>query len=171
MAAVKRHRYDGNDSFDASIKKKGSNSTLLLISLVTLVVGGGVLAATCTCGLGIAFLVYVYQAKQPDGSQPDEFIGSWKGRFLLHGEQLDVVYTFEKSGKLSESQFTPAGHRVSSSSGRWAFQNGQITINFNGGTSETANAVLKNRNTMMDYLIVRHDDRTQIGTRTTFRRQ
>jgi hypothetical protein len=167
MAPGKRRRYDDDDFFDAPIKKKGSNRTVLLVGLL---VGGAVLAATCTCGSGIALLVFAYQAEQPAGSQPEEFIGSWKGRFLLHGEQRDVVYTFEKSGKWSEVEFTPAGQRVSDGSGRWAFQHGQVTINFNGGASETANAIFRDRNTI-DYLIVRHDDGTQIGTRTTFRRQ
>src|SRR5438270_431691 len=111
MAADKRRRrYDNDDSFDAPTKKKGSNRTVLVVSLFA---GGAFLAMTCMCGLGISLLYFAYQAKQPDGSQPEEFIGSWKGRFHLHGEQRDVVYTFESSGKWSEAQFTPAGQRVS----------------------------------------------------------
>jgi hypothetical protein len=167
MTTHKRRRYDDDDSFDAPIKKKGTNRTVLLVGLI---VGGAVLAITCTCGLGIGLLVFAYQAKQPDGSQPEEFVGSWKGRFLLHGQQRDIVYILEKSGKLTQVDFTPAGQQIGSTSGRWAFKNGQITVNFNGGTSETANAVFRDRNTI-DYLIVRHDDGTQIGLRTTFRRQ
>ena len=104
------------------------------------------------------------------GTQPDEFVGSWKGRFFLHGQLRDVVYTFDKSGRFREEQIDLQGRRLSGSGLRWRFHNGHIHIEFRSGFVEKAAAVFV-YDTTIDYRIINHTDRSQIGLATTLRRQ
>ena len=165
---MKKRRREDDDLLDESIHEKSGSQTGLIVAMA--ITGISLILLICTCGGGVALIVYLGSAKQPDGTQPDRFLGSWKGRFLLHGQQRDVIYSFDKSGEFRESQFTLQGRHVSDSGGRWAFQNGEITINYNMGSSESAKAIFIDGNTI-DYEIVRHDDLSQIGLKTTFRRQ
>ena len=55
-------------------------------------------------------------------------------------------------------------------SGRWQFRNGRLEIFFDSGGFEVADIVLMDNNTI-NYRIVNHAERAQIGLGTTFRRQ
>ncbi len=161
MAARTRDRdEDGDDLDDPPIQKKGNR--LLLTGLA---VGGAVvLLLSCTCVVGVIGVVTFSRA------HPAEFVGSWKGRFVLGGEPQDIVYTFDKWGGLREDAFDLQGRHVHTTGGRWEFRDGQIEIEFDGGSFEVADAVFVDPNTI-NYRIVNHSEPAQIGLGTTFRRQ
>jgi hypothetical protein len=190
MSAEDRFRHIGGFKIDdRSIRKRSGNQALV----IGLVAGGAVLLLfACMAGVRSTAVFDPYtesappaqwgglpeEVRLPDefaprwevGTQPDEFVGSWKGRFLLAGELRDVIYTFDKSGRFREEQFDLQGRRLSGSGLRWCFRDGHIQIEFHRGSLEKSVAVFVD-DTTIDYRIVNHTDRSQIGLTTTFRRQ
>jgi hypothetical protein len=165
MAAGSRRRYDADDGADDFVVRKRSGGNKMLP--VWLAVGGGLafLLLTCSCGIGVVSVIAVSLQE----SRPDEFVGSWKGRFNLRGQQLDIVYTFDKTGNFREDDFNLQGGLVHASGGRWRFRDGRLEIDWDNGAIETADAIFIDNNTI-NYRIVDHSERAQIGTGTTFRR-
>jgi hypothetical protein len=164
MVAERRRRFDdGDDSDDSPVRPRRDNTPIM----VGLILGAAVLVLfTCLCGVGIvAVVVWI-----PRGAQPNELVGSWKGRFFLRGQQLDVVYKLDKSGRFTEEEFDLQGRRVHTGGGRWFVRNGRLEILFDSGGFETADFVFVDNNTI-NYRIVNHAERAQIGLGTTFRRQ
>jgi hypothetical protein len=165
MGYERRRGYDDRDGFDdLPARRKNGGKTMLPVWLA---VGGlGLLMLMCTSGI----VVLGVAAVLPKDSHPDEFVGSWKGRFFLRGQQLDIIYTFDKAGGFREEDFNLQGARVNATGGTWRFDNGEIEIDFDNGVFEAATATFIDNNTI-NYRIVDHDDQAQIGTGTTFRRQ
>ena len=155
--------FDDNDMDVPSIKKTGSNRTLL-----TLLIGGAVaiVLLVCLVSVGIVAIVHLQQRD----AQPERFVGSWKGRFVLHGQPIDTIYSFNKDGSLREDSFDLQGRRIQGGVGRWRIRNGEVEIDWGQGGHEIATATFPNANTM-NYRIVQHTDLPQIGMSTTFRRQ
>jgi hypothetical protein len=133
--------------------------------LLGVAVGGAAVLLTCLCGTGVVGVILA--ARGP--AQPDQFVGAWKGRFTLHGQPTDVIYRFEKSGRLHEEDYDPQGRLLHVGGGQWRFRGGRIIIDFERGT-EVAEAILADDNTI-NYRIINHTDLAQVGLTTTFRRQ
>jgi hypothetical protein len=153
-----RGRYD-DDLDERSVAK---NHKPLIIGLG---IGGAAMLLTCICGIGVIGVVFFAR-----GSQPDQFVGTWKGRFMLHGQPTDVIYRLDKSGDFHDEQFDLFGRRQLASGGRWCVRNGRVVIDFDLGGTEVAEAVFVDNNTI-NYRIISHTDATQVGLQTVFRRQ
>jgi hypothetical protein len=152
MAPFARRIFDRNHLEKPRSARRGALAALLLVMAV--------------CGVGIVAAVpYVPREKPADGP-----VGSWKGRWFWQGHQFDVVYTFEKSGKMREEDFDLDGRCTRVSGGSWRLRDGRIEINFDSGTREIADAVYVDNN-IMKYTIVEHSNPAQIGLGSTFRRQ
>lgn len=153
-----------DDVNDPSVRKAG-RGTVVILGLILGITA--LMFFTCLCGVGLVAWVAVY----PYGVHPDEYVGTWKGRFLMDGQLRDYEYTFDKSGWFQEARIGPDGRRMYGSTGRWRFREGRIEIDFGvAGATEVADAVFVDRDTIQ-YRIVNHSDRTQIGLSTTFRRK
>lgn len=157
-----RGQYDDyDDEFDPPIRKKAGNNTLLWVLLG----GGALLLFTCFLGVGIFAVVSL-----SGGTQPDEFVGAWKGRWTVGGETFDSIYTFNKDGTFREQSFDLQGRPRTVFDGRWQFRNGRIEINWHNGSFEYATASHVDGRTI-NYRIVNHAERQQVGLTTTLRRQ
>lgn len=161
MGSAGRRRYDDDDD-DRSTENEGGKGPLIGFAIG----GAALLLMMCVCG-GTVVGVVMYTR---GGTQPDQFVGAWKGRFILHGQPTDVIYRFDKSGRLHEENFDVQGRSLGVTGGRWRVRNGRMEIDFDTGGQEIADAVFTDKNTI-DYRIVSHTDFAQIGIGTTFRRQ
>jgi hypothetical protein len=152
------------DRFDEGYRHDQGRESKLVPGLIIGAAAGVLL--TCLCGVGVAIVAFVWDR----GTQPDELVGTWKGRFVLQGQPCDVEYTLDKSGRFHDQEFDTNGRFLRRFNGRWRFRNGHVEIDFADGGSEKAVAMLLDANTI-DYRIVQHTDVEQVGTGTTFRRQ
>ena len=164
MAREKRRRYDDDDDeIDlSSIQKKPRNHTLILV------LAGGIVLVLLTCLAGVGGFAIMSRANS--GSQPDEFVGSWKARWTIGADTFDSTYTFNKNGSFREASFDLQGRLRNVSEGRWRVRNGQVEINWNNGSFEHATATHVDPRTI-NYRIVNHTDQAQLGLVVTLRRQ
>jgi hypothetical protein len=168
MTIRRKRRYrddhdDWDDDLDERHAKRKRGNHALVIGLIV----GGVLLLIFLSGL----VGLMHLASFPGGTHPDELVGSWKGRFFLRGQELDIVYTFDKSGHFREEDFDLQGRRIISSDGRWRLRDDHIEVRFGllGGL-EKGNFAFLDNNTIK-YRIVDHSEAAQIGLETIFRRQ
>jgi len=153
-----------DDDMDVpSIKKPDSGNRALWIVLIG---GGGLVLLMCLIAIGIGAIIS-FSARD---TQAERFVGSWKGRFVLRGQPMDVVYHFSRDGNLREEVFNPQGQRIQAGGGKWRIRGGEVEIDWDGGSFENATANFVDRNTM-HYRIVDHSEFAQIGMTGTFRRQ
>jgi len=169
MSRITKSRYDDydeyddyEDEYDRIIKKKNGNN-LLLWGLI----GGGIALLLLICLLGVGFFVMMSRL---NGTQPDEFVGSWKSKWTIGGVTFDSVYTFNKDGTFREKSFDLQRRPRNITDGHWRFRNGQIEINWLNGGFEHATATHVDARTI-NYRVVNHTDRQQIGMTVTLRRQ
>jgi hypothetical protein len=165
MARDEKRRYEADDDdIDQLIRRKkktgASSGALVVIGIIT-----AVLLLACLLGVGIVAVISLTQ-----GTQPDEFVGSWKARWTFGGMDFNSIYTFNKDGTLREEQFDLQGNPRDISDARWCFRNGQIEIDWENGSWDHATVRHIDAKTM-DYRIVDHTDQIQIGVGVTFRRQ
>lgn len=154
---------DLDENFDLDIRKKGGGVGPLLW-----VLGGGIALVLLFCV--VAGGVGLFVGFMNRDSRPDQFVGAWRGQFVLRGQVLDTIYTFNKDGSLQEDSFDLQGRRIQGGIGRWRVRNGEVEIDWNQGGLEIATAKFVNANTM-EYRIIQHTDAAQIGMGTTFRKK
>ena len=109
MAAKRR---PDEDDDPLSIRKKGPSRGMLI---GVAVVGVAVVLLTCTCGVGIGVGVWMQR-----DSTAAKLPGSWRGRFVLAGQPLDVTYTFNKDGSFRQDMFNMFGQKMPPVGGRLA---------------------------------------------------
>jgi hypothetical protein len=165
MAAERKRGPDDDEDFDKlDIRKKGSASKTTVF--VLLAAGGIGLMLIAVC-LGVGNVSFFVGARDATAAK---LPGSWKGRWVLHGQVFDSIYTFKKDGSFREESFDLQGRRINVAGGRWHFRNGAIEIDWDQGGFEIATAHWIDDNTM-NYHIVNHNDLAQIGITTAFKRQ
>jgi len=163
MAAEKKRGPDDREVDELSIRKKdGPTNTTLFVVLVA----GGIGLMLIVLCLGVAIVSFVGARDATAAKLP----GSWKGRWVLHGQVFDSTYTFKKDGSFREESFDLHGRRINVAGGRWHVRNGEIEIDWDQGGFEIATAHWIDDNTM-NYHIVDHNDLAQIGITTAFKRQ
>src|ERR1051325_2364317 len=143
-------RYDDFDDRPRRKKKKRRSTAPFL--LIGCLAGGVVLVLGLLAVGGIAILLYLDR-----GTQPNEFVGAWKGEFLLPNRHIKVIYTFHKNGRFSQDTLNFEGRRVDTFSGNWSFHQGEIEIHWDRGGFECARVTFINNNTL-HYEIVDHTD-------------
>jgi hypothetical protein len=162
VSSTRRRDFDDEEDFNRSIEKKSSaNRTLLVLALA----GAGLLLIVCVVS-GLVMAVIANSKEATAAKLP----GSWKGRFVLAGQPMDTIYTFGKDGSLREESFNLQGQRINIGHGSWRMRNGEIEIDWERGGFENATVAWIDEKTM-NYRIVDHSQRIQIGMSTTFRRQ
>ena len=163
MAAEKKRGPDDREFDELDIRKKDGPTTTTVF--VLLAAGGIGLMLIVLC-LGVAIVSFVGARDATAAKLP----GSWKGRWVLHGQVFDSTYTFKKDGSFREESFDLQGRRINVAGGRWHVRNGEIEIDWDQGGFEIATAHWIDDNTM-NYHIVDHNDLAQIGITTAFKRQ
>jgi hypothetical protein len=167
-----------DDYGDLDIRKKhsGSNSTLFIVLACGII---GLVLLTCVAGGVIMMIVDHHDRGVPPqarevgpGQDPEaaKLNGTWKGRFVLNGQQRDHLYTFRKDGTMREEEFDQFGKIFRASEARWRFRNGQVEIDWGAGGKEIATARWFDNNSF-EYHIIQHTDGAQVGMKETFRRQ
>jgi hypothetical protein len=164
MAAEKKRGPDDEDLDKLDIRKKNSSRNTILFVLVA---GGGIALVLIGVCFGTGIVSFIVGAHDATAAK---LPGSWKGRWILHGQVFDSTYTFQKDGSFREESFDLQGRRINVADGRWHFRNGEIEIDWDQGGFEIATAHWIDDNTM-NYHIVDHNDLAQIGITTAFKRQ
>ncbi len=156
-----RRPRDDNDELPSIQKPGDGNQTLLIL----MAVGGiGLVLIGCLAVAGVGYFLAFNNSTQA------KLAGAWKGRWTVHGQQMDSLYTFRRDGSFREESFNMQGIRLNIADGRWHLRNGEIEIDWDNGGFENATARWIDNNTI-EYRIVEHNDMGQIGLTTTFRRQ
>jgi hypothetical protein len=128
--------------------------------------GAGIFLVLVLCVIGVIVGIRLTAGDSIAGKVE----GTWKGRWTVHNQPLESVYTFRRDGTFREESFDLQGNRVNVAEARWRVRNGQIEIDWQNGGFEIAVVRILDANTL-DYRIVDHNDVTQIGLSTTFKRQ
>jgi hypothetical protein len=139
--------------FDRPLKKPSTRRRLLLA-----LTGVAVLIVL------VGVLLYLLDI----GSEP--LVGSWRGTFKFHQESVDCVYRFAADGRFLDEHFEPQLGVRARFPGRYKYAHGRVTIVWENGGFETASVRRTGLNTI-EYVVLAHSDRRQIGCKVTFNRQ
>src|SRR5207253_6347475 len=102
--------HDDDDFADLRKKRDAGNTWFILLA------AGGVGAVLLLCLVGVVVGV-LFSISQ---SSSAKLAGSWKGQFVLPGEKIDAVYTFNRDGTFREDDIVN-GQKVRTSAGHWEF--------------------------------------------------
>jgi hypothetical protein len=161
------NRRPDDDSLDDAaldIRKPYERNHTLLIVLV--VVGTLLVLSTCVAGIPLFEAI----TAMFDDPHPAKLHGSWKGRFVVQGKAIDVIYTFKKDGNFRQEEIDARGKVIGVVDGHWQVVDGEIEIDWNDGSFENAVVDWVDNNTM-NYTIVEHSDQVQVGVIANLRRK
>ena len=153
-----RDFYDDDDFADLRKKREAGNTRFVLVA-GTIV---GIVLLLCLISV-VGGIIYTYTQ-----STSAKLAGSWRGQFVLPGEKVDAIYTFNKDGTFREDDVIAGRKRTSV--GHWEVRDGQVEIEWDHGGFEIAVPRWIDDNTI-EWHIVNHNDVAQIGSKTTLRRQ
>jgi hypothetical protein len=166
LDSQKNGRSVDDDDFELpSIKKKGRD--YLPLYLLT---AGGLVLFLIASAVVVILVVAFNKSNEPTATR---IIGAWKGQFVLNGQPLDFVFTFNKDGSLRQDGFDLRGRRLPelAGGGRWRIRDGDVEIDWDGNGGRERATVRWIDDNAMEYRIIQHTEVVQIGMETTFRRQ
>jgi hypothetical protein len=95
--------------------------------------------------------------------------GAWQGGYYLYGYPVTETYTFTSRGLIYDRGVDQFGQVLSAGVGRFAYSDGFVTIDWEGGQRERGSVRWLNDSTFL-YRIVSHSFSPQIGLEILFRR-